>query len=75
MGVMITREAATKGVQDAIDHGGVFTHPANGQAYPKLQHFTITELLQGKRPKMPPTLLPYIAAEKIKPADQHELLF
>lgn len=75
MGVLITREPATKGVQDAIDHGGVFTHPANNQPFPKLQHFTISELLQGKRPKMPPTLLPYIAAEKLEKPSGEEGLF
>jgi hypothetical protein len=40
-----------------------------------LQHFTISELLKGKRPKMPPTLLPYIAAEKLEKSADHEGLF
>ncbi len=74
MGILITREPATKGVQDAIDHGGVYTHPANGQTFPKLQHVTISDLFKGKRPKMPPTLLPYIpAAQREKPAEAEGL--
>ncbi|MGV0663723.1 DNA methyltransferase [Mycobacteroides chelonae] len=64
MGVLITLAPATKGVTDAINHGGVFTHPANGQKYPRLQHITVAELLAKKRPQVPPTFLPYIAAQK-----------
>lgn len=64
MGVLITIAAATKGVTDAVNHGGVFTHPANGQKYPRLQHITIADLLAKKRPQVPPTFLPYIAAQK-----------
>lgn len=64
MGVLITLTPATRGVTDAINHGGVFTHPANGQQYPRLQHITVADLLARKRPLMPPTFLPYIAAQK-----------
>ncbi|MHC9291991.1 DNA methyltransferase [Mycobacterium sp. LTG2003] len=64
MGVLITLAPATKGVTDAVNHGGVFTHPANGQKYPRLQHITVADLLAKKRPEVPPTFLPYIAAQK-----------
>lgn len=64
MGVLITLSPATKGVIDAINHGGVFTHPANGQKYPRLQHITVADLLKKKRPQVPPTFLPYIAAQR-----------
>lgn len=64
MGVLITLAPATRGVTDAINHGGVFTHPANGQQYPRLQHITVADLLAKKRPEVPPTFLPYIAAQK-----------
>ncbi|TFB85835.1 restriction endonuclease subunit M [Cryobacterium algoricola] len=66
MGILVSLTDPTRGVKDAIDHGGVFTHPANGQQYPLLQHITIAELLSGKRPQMPPTLSPYIEAKKQK---------
>lgn len=70
MGILITLEPATKGVQEEIDKGGVYTHPANNQKFPRLQHLTIAELLDGKKPTMPATVLPYIAAEKLdQPAD------
>jgi DNA modification methylase len=75
IGVLITLGSATKGLQDAIDHGGIYKHPANAQTYPRLQHITIKELLDGKKPQMPPTVLPYIAAEKLTVADENEALF
>ncbi|WP_102145510.1 DNA methyltransferase [Mycobacterium hubeiense] len=64
MGLLITLAPATKGVTDAINHGGVFAHPANGEQYPRLQHITVADLLAKKRPQVPPTFLPYIAAQK-----------
>lgn len=75
MGVLITMSAATKGVTDAINHGGVFTHPANGQQYPLLQHLTVADLLAGKMPQMAPTILPYIEAKKQLQAEYDEPLF
>jgi site-specific DNA-methyltransferase (adenine-specific) len=62
MGVLITLSPATKGISDAINRGGVFTHPANGEKFPRLQHITVAELLAGQRPKVPPTFPPYILA-------------
>lgn len=75
LGILATLEPATKGVQDAIDHGGVYKHPANGQTYPRLQHIAITDLLDGKKPQMPPTVLPYIAATKLEPRGEDHTLF
>lgn len=62
MGVLITLTKPTKGVRAAINRGGVYTHPANGQQYPRLQCITIAELLSGDRPVVPPTFMPYIQA-------------
>jgi len=75
MGVLISLTDATRGVQDAIDHGGVFTHPANGQKFPRLQHITIGELMAGQTPQMPATVLPYIAADKLKVVSVEQGLF
>jgi site-specific DNA-methyltransferase (adenine-specific) len=75
MGVLITLEEPTKGIKDVIDHGGNFTHPANGQNFPKLQRITIADLLDGKKPQMPPTILPYIAAEKLQQPIEADGLF
>jgi hypothetical protein len=39
-----------------------------------MPRITVDELLAGKRPKMPPTIIPYIQAQKAK-ARQNEGLF
>jgi hypothetical protein len=44
------------------------THPANGQVFPKLQHVTIADLLDGK-------LLPYIAANKLQQTATQDTLY
>jgi len=44
----------------------------NGQVYPRLQHIIIVELLDGKKPQMPPTVLPYIAADKLTAGDESQ---
>lgn len=75
MGILISLSPATKGMKDEIDHGGVYEHPASQQKFPRLQHFTIAELMDGKRPQMPATVLPYIAADKLKPKEIAEGLF
>ena len=71
---LITLEPATAGIKDVINHAQNFTHPANKQPLPRLQHVTIAELLDGKRPKMPLTFLPYIAAEKLDQPPEHDEL-
>ena len=49
--------------------------PADGQKFPRLQHITIAELMTGKRPQMPATVLPYIAADKLKVKESADALF
>lgn len=74
MGILVTMASATRGVRDAIDHGGTYTHPANGERFPVLQHVTIVDLLKGRRPKLPTMLRPYIPAQRQAPKmDQDEL--
>lgn len=62
MGVLITQHEPTRGMIDAANHGGTYTHPANGQTFPRLQIITTTELLAGKRPVLPLVLPPYVQA-------------
>lgn len=75
MGILVTLTPATRGVQDAIDHGGYWTHPATGAKFPVLQHITIQELLKGKRPQLPTMLRPYIEAKKQKVQIDQQGLF
>ncbi len=75
MGILITMAQPTKGVLDAVNHGGTYTLPVNGQTFPRVQVITVMDLLKGKRPVMPVTLLPYIQAAKRGPAATTEALF
>jgi hypothetical protein len=74
MGVLISMAEPTRGVLDAINHGGTYTLPANGQTYPKLQIVTVAQLLRGERPKMPATILPYIATGRATAQPQQDML-
>jgi DNA modification methylase len=67
MGVLITTAEPTQGVLDAVNHGGTYTWPVNGQTYPRIQVVTVADLLHGIRPNMPPLMLPYIQAVKALP--------
>jgi hypothetical protein len=64
MGVLITMAEPTPGMLSAINHGGTYTWPINGQTFPRIQVITIRELLDGKRPRLPTMLLPYGQAER-----------
>ncbi|GAA0985509.1 hypothetical protein GCM10009555_061060 [Acrocarpospora macrocephala] len=73
MGVFITMNEPTPGMKSAAERAGIYTWPMNGQTYPRVQIITVEEL-KGKRPKMPPTLLPYFQAERrYDEADQSSL--
>lgn len=74
MGVLITNGQPTKGMVDEANHAGSYKHPHYAQIYPRIQIITVNELLSGRKPTMPPTVLPYIQALKAKtPADQASL--
>jgi DNA modification methylase len=64
LGVLITMQEPTRGMVDEVNHSGSWTHPANGQSYPRLQIITAGELLAGKKPNLPPIFLPYVAAQR-----------
>lgn len=64
MGVLITMTKPTKGVMEAVNHGGSYTWPVTNATFPRLQLFTVEQLLRGERPKAPPLMLPYIAASR-----------
>jgi DNA modification methylase len=64
MGVLITMAEPTPGVINAVNHGGTYTWPVNGQAFPKVQVITVVDLLAGKRPHMPTLITPYSIAAK-----------
>lgn len=64
MGVLITNTPPTKLMLDEANHAGLYKHPSTGTTYPRIQIITVTDLLSGKKPFVPMTYLPYIAALK-----------
>ena len=75
LGVFVCMNPPTKGMLEAANQSGSWTHPANGQRYPLVQILQVAELLNGKRPNMPPALIPYFQAEKRRPEDETQPLF
>lgn len=75
LGVLVTQAPATRGIIEEVDHSGSWTHPANGQKYPRMQTMTVADLLTGKRPDLPPLLLPYIQAQRATGKTGSESLF
>lgn len=75
LGVLITlRDELTKGSQEVIDRSGLWTHPDTGYQYPRLQHVSVRDLLAGKQPELPISLLPYISASRgVEDVDQGKL--
>lgn len=64
MGILISLERPTRGIDDAIRHSGTYTFPVSGRNYPRTQLLTVEQLLAGKKPDMPTPLLPYIKAQR-----------
>lgn len=75
MGTLITLEPSTRGMADATNHSGSYTWPINGQVFPRAQILTVPELLSGRKLNSPPSLNPYIAADRHRVSfDQLSLL-
>jgi len=62
MGILLTLEKSTRGMATEVAQSSSYSSPLTGQTYPKLQLLTVGDLLSGKRPKMPPAILPYFKA-------------
>jgi len=74
MGLLILLAKPTKGMAELADHSGTYSVPLTGNSYPRVQIITVAELLAGKRPNMPPAILPYIQAAP-KPGSEAVPLF
>ncbi len=69
LGLLITMVTPTPGMVEAANHSGIWTHPANGSQYPTVQIISVPELLQRKKPDLPPAQRPYIVASKHQAPD------
>jgi DNA modification methylase len=72
MGVLITVEPPTHGMIDAVNHAGTYKWPMNGQVFPRIQVITVSELLNGKQPRLPTLMTRYdqAARAEAEPAAQ-----
>jgi hypothetical protein len=71
MGLLITLERPTRGMEEAARHSGTFIWPVNHQPYPVVQLLTVGDLLKGQRPHMPTPFLPYVQAKRlVAPTEQ-----
>jgi len=75
VGVLMTMAELTRGVFDAVNHGGNYSPEATGQQFPRIQAITVVELRQERRPKMPLTILPYVQVQRRRVRTQDESLF
>jgi len=73
MGVFICLSEPTKGIREVENASGVYTWPVDGRTFPKVQVFTVAELLAGRRPNMPTPFLPYVQARKLVTDDSPRL--
>lgn len=64
MGLLITLSSPTKGMLEEVNRSGSYESDFTHRAHPRIQLITIDELLAGKRPDIPPVLLPYIQASR-----------
>jgi len=63
MGLLITLTPPTAGMIERVNQSGTYTRELTGKTYPKVQIITVEELFDGKRPKMPEPINPYIQAK------------
>lgn len=63
-GVLITLEQPTRGMRDNADTSGVYRNTFTNKDYPRIQILTVEEVLEGKRPDLPPALNPYKQAAR-----------
>ena len=73
MGLFITLEESTRDMRTAAADAGVYYSPGWGKAYPKIQIFTVEELMNGAAVNMPPIQATFKRAEKENGKDFDQL--
>jgi site-specific DNA-methyltransferase (adenine-specific) len=71
IGIFITLFSATRDMKIEAAKKGFYKSQAMGKEYPKLQIFTVEEILLGKKPQTPPTVLIF---KKAEPSDKENML-
>lgn len=68
MGVFLCLEPVTKPIQMEADSQGFYKSPL-GKDYPKIQIFTIEQLLDSKKPDIPPWIAPVDTPPTVKKSE------
>lgn len=63
IGILITLQKATRDMKTEAAKKGFYKSPKLNKDYPRIQILTIEEILSGKRPLTPPTVLTFKKAE------------
>ena len=77
LGLFVCAAMPTRGMdEEAASHGLFETHfggdTSQSQRYPKLQIFTLAELFQDRRPKLPPLVSPNRRAARVETRSSHK---
>lgn len=77
LGVFVTAALPTRGMEEEAHSHGLFETHFGGdvtqtQRYPKLQLFTLAELFQDRRPKLPPLVSPNRRAPRVETRASHQ---
>lgn len=75
MGVYITLENPSRPMITEAASAGFYHSPGWGQDYPKIQIFTIQQLLGGADVKKPPSNITFQQAERVKKDDSSQMSF
>jgi site-specific DNA-methyltransferase (adenine-specific) len=77
LGLFVCAALPTKGIEQEASSHGLFETNFGGdlqqtQRYPKLQIFTMAELFQDRRPKLPPLISPNRRAARVETRSSHK---
>jgi site-specific DNA-methyltransferase (adenine-specific) len=73
LGIFITLQEPTADMIKEVKRTDPYVSPNWGREYPKIQILTIEELLQDKRPEIPPTLPSFIKADLSRRPPNHNV--
>ena len=71
MGMLITLDSSTKPMRQEAVEAGTYYSPGWERQYPRLQIWTIEELLAGAEPKIPPMRATFQRAQRLRSASTH----
>lgn len=71
MAMLITLETPTKPMRQEAVEAGMYESPGWNREFPKVQILTIEELLDGKKPDVPPMRATFQRAERLRSGSRH----